>query len=154
MPVFGKLSKQSLAKAHPKLQFLLTEAIKVVDFKILDSLRGRAAQERAFRQGHSKARFGQSAHNYKPAIACDLFPAPYDWDDRKAFVRLYDVLGFYNPATGKGQGLALQHKIGLRCGLDWHMDGVNVGNDDWDGGHYELHPWREWAKQSKLFEGV
>lgn len=153
MPVFGTASKRSLKSAHPKLQFLLNEAIKVVDFKILDSLRGRAAQEKAFRQGHSKAHFGQSAHNYKPAIAVDLFPAPYDWDDRKAFVKLYDVLGFFDPPTGRGKGLALEHRIGLRCGLDWHMDGVNKGRDDWDGGHYELHPWRDWAKQSKLYEG-
>ena len=151
MPVFGAESKKQLAKAHPKLQLLLKEAIKVVDFKILDSTRGRSAQTKAFLTGHSKAKFGQSAHNYVPSIAVDLFPAPYQWKNRKAFVKLYDVLGYYDPQTGIGAGLAWKYKIGLRCGLDWHMDGVNPG-DDWDGGHYELHPWRTWAKESKLFE--
>lgn len=153
MPVFGINSKKELARAHPKLQALLKEAIKVVDFKILDSTRGKAAQTKAFLTGHSKAKFGQSAHNYVPSIAVDLFPAPYSWSNRKAFVKLYDVIGFYDPKTGRGKGLALKMKIGLRCGLDWDMDGVNPGDDDdWDGGHYELHPWRTWAKQSKLYE--
>ncbi|ESZ60633.1 hypothetical protein NL532_23970 [Mesorhizobium sp. C120A] len=151
MPSFSSASAASVAKAHPKMQAILNEAIKRIDFRVLDSTRGRAAQTKAFLTGHSKAKFGQSAHNYAPSIAVDLFPAPYDWKNRAAFVALYNTIGFYDPATNKGKGIALEMKIGVRCGLDWHMDGVNPG-DDWDGGHYELHPWRDWAKQSHLVE--
>lgn len=151
MFTFSAVSQQEFNKAHPKLQQILGEAIKVIDFKILQATRGRAQQERAFRTGHSKAHFGQSAHNYVPSIAVDLFPAPFDWNNRKAFVDLYNVIGFYDPATHRGAGLAKQLVIPIRCGLDWHMDGVNPG-DDWDGGHYELHPWRDWAKQVHLVE--
>lgn len=150
MPTFGTASKKALAELHPELQRLLNEAIKVTDFRILDAIRGRAAQERAKAQGNSKAGFGDSAHNYEPAIACDLFPAPYDWNNGKAFRDLYDVLGFYDPKTGHGKGLALKLKIGLRSGKDWNMDEDKTTSDAWDGGHYELHPWREWAKKSKL----
>lgn len=146
MPSFGSQSKAALAALHPDLQKILKESIKVIDFRILDAIRGKAAQERAFAQGNSKARFGQSAHNYEPAVACDLFPAPYDWNDRKAFRALYDVIGRFDPQTGKGKGLALQMKIPLRCGIDWNMDDDVTTSDSWDGGHYELHPWRSFAK--------
>lgn len=146
MPSFGVQSKAALAALHPDLQRILTAAIKKIDFRILDAIRGKAAQERAFAQGHSKAHFGQSAHNYEPAVACDLFPAPYDWNNRKAFRALYDVIGRYDPKTGKGKGLALEMKIPLRCGIDWNMDDDVTTSDSWDGGHYELHPWRSFAK--------
>ena len=149
---FGKASKLSRAKLHPLLRSIFDEAIKVVDFKILDATRGRALQTKAYLQGKSKAKFGQSAHNYVPAVAADLFPAPYDWDNFEAFWKLYDVIGRYNPATGEGKGLALQMKIPLRCGIDWNMDDGKTMEDAWDGGHYELHPWRDFAKKSKLYE--
>lgn len=140
MPVFGKQSLANLAKCHPKIQAILREAIKEIDFKVLDSTRGRNAQERAFNAGNSKARFGQSAHNYMPAIAVDLFPAPYDWNNKQAFIDLYHVM----MRIAKAQG------VPLRSGLDWNMDG-NF-KDGWDAPHYELHPWREWSKKSKLYE--
>ncbi len=146
-------SKQSLAarkKLHPKLQQLVDAAIKVIDFKILDATRGRAAQTKAFKQGNSKATFGNSAHNYVPAIAVDLFPAPYDWDNRQAFINMWNVIGYYDPKTCKGKGLAKEMNIPLRWGGDWNMDG-NL-SDGWDMPHFELYPWREWARQSKLYE--
>lgn len=150
--LFDAASAKRLANAHPDIQRLMNEARKVVEFRVLDSQRGRDAQERAFRAGNSKAHFGQSAHNWSPAIAVDLFPAPYDWNNRAAFVRLYEVIGRYDAKTGKGTGLAAKMKIPLRCGLDWNMDGVNAG-DDWDGGHYEIHPWRDYSKSAKPFNG-
>lgn len=143
MFAFGTQSKKELAKAHPKMQAILKEAIKHVDFKILNSTRGKAAQEKAYRTGHSKAHFGDSAHNYVPSIAVDLFPAPYDWDNTKAFNNLYHVM----------MEAAKSLSIPLRSGADWDMNGLRPGDkDNWDAGHYELHPWRTWAKQAKLFK--
>lgn len=142
---FGKASLTSLAKAHPKMQEILRAAIKETDFRILDATRGRDAQEKAFAAGHSKVHFGDSAHNYVPSIAVDLLPAPYDWNDGQAFRHLFDVM----MRIGRELG------IPLRCGLDFNMDGVTHGTDNWDGGHYELHPWRIWAKKPgvKLYRG-
>jgi peptidoglycan L-alanyl-D-glutamate endopeptidase CwlK len=141
MPSFGSKSKAALAKCHPLLQDIANQAIKKFDFMVLDATRGRVDQERAFAGGRSKARFGQSAHNYVPAIAFDLFPAPYDWNNRQSFIDLYRVI----------MRIAREKGIPLRSGLDWNMDG-NF-SDGWDAPHYELNPWREWAKKSKLFEG-
>lgn len=143
MPVFGAASKAALAKCHPHLQAIANEAIKEIDFKVLDSTRGRADQERAFAGGKSKARFGQSAHNYVPAIAFDLFPAPYDWNNRQSFTDLSEVI----------MKIAKEKGIPLRWGGDWNMDGDKTKSDAWDMPHYELHPWRDWAKKSKLYEG-
>lgn len=140
MPTFGTASLASRAKLHPKLQELVDAAIKEIDFKILDATRGRAAQQKALAQGHSKVSFGNSAHNYVPAIAADLFPAPYDWNNRKAFINLSKVV----------LRIAKEKNIPIRWGGDWNGDG-NL-SDGWDMPHYELTPWREWAKQSKLYE--
>jgi len=161
--VFGTASKASFKRLHPVLQLVTQNALNrnVIDFKILDSTRGKAAQERAFRQGHSKVHFGQSAHNWNPAIAEDLFPAPYDWDDEKAFESLYHLMmeeakkirlaatyGSYRTPIE-----LINKPLQLRCGLDWNMNGLQPKDkDNWDGGHYELHPWREWAKTVKPFQ--
>lgn len=139
---FSKKSLSSLDKAHPLLQLVCKEAIKEIDFKVLDSMRGRDAQNRAYAAGRSKAKFGQSAHNYFPAIAVDLFPAPYDWNNRQAFKDLAEV----------AMRIAKKHDVPLRWGGDWNMDGNRTTKDSWDMPHFELHPWRKWAKESKLFE--
>ncbi len=145
---FSSASLAALAKCHPHLQAIAQAAIREIDFKVLDSTRGRDAQERAFNGGFSKVHFGDSAHNYVPAIAFDLFPAPYDWKNREAFIRLSKVI------------LPLPEKLGLegldgkplklRWGGDWDMNGDI--RDGWDMPHYELHPWRKWSKKSKLYE--
>lgn len=140
MPVFGTQSKKQLALALPQLQLVLKEAIKHYDFKILDATRGPAMQEKAFRTGHSKVHFGQSAHNYSPTLAVDLFPAPYDWNNNKAFDDLYHVM------------MAAARKVGvpIRSGDDWGQNGLRPGDkDNWDAGHYELDPWRSFKKFTK-----
>lgn len=144
MPVFGKVSKANLAQAHPELQRLLIAAIKVIDFRILDSMRGRDEQELAFARGHSKAHFGQSAHNYSPSIAVDLFPKPYDWNNKQSFIDLWRVIGWWDGS--KGIGLAKALKIPIRWGGDWNMNG-RFTDDGWDFPHFELYPWRSWAKK-------
>lgn len=135
MPVFGKASLAARAKLHPSLQAIVDEAIKVIDFKILDATRGKAAQEKAYATGNSKARWTQSAHNYEPAVAMDLFPAPYDWNDTASFIKLSEVI----------MAIAAKRGVKLRWGGDWNMDGDKTTSDNWDKPHYELHPWRNFA---------
>lgn len=143
MPTFSASSLRNLESARPELQDLCNEAIKQFDFKVLDSVRGRAAQEKAFREGHSKVHFGESAHNYMPAIALDLFPAPYSWDDKQAFITFQ--LEIIKP-------LAKKLGIPIRQGIDWNMNGDITDERFVDMPHVELHPWRDWAKKSRLYE--
>lgn len=151
MPVFGTASANSLAKCHPLLQAIANEAIKTIDFKVLDASRGRVAQEMAFNSGNSQVHFGDSAHNWSPAIAFDLFPAPYDWNNSKAFKALSRVILAMPKQLGL-KGLDGKRLV-LRWGGDFRMDGDRTTDDGWDGGHFELHPWRDWAKNSEPYEG-
>lgn len=143
MPVFSANSFRNLSRARIELRSLCLAAIKVCDFKVLDSIRGPAAQERAVRLGNSTVHFGESPHNYDPAIALDLFPAPYDWDNKKAFIHLQ--LEIIKP-------LAKKMGIPIRQGLDWNMNGDITDEHFVDMPHVELHPWRDWVKKSKLYE--
>lgn len=132
MPSFSTRSLKARAELHPKLQAIVNEAIKSVDFVILDAQRGRAEQERAFKAGNSKAHFGQSAHNYIPAVAMDVCPFPIDWDDIGRFKKLHEVI----------MDIAAEQGTPLEWGGDWKSIK--------DFPHYELKPWREWAKKSTL----
>lgn len=147
---FDALSQQRLKQAHPLLQKLMLNARERIPFRILDSLRGRAEQELAFRRGNSKAHFGQSAHNFKPAVALDIVPIPLDWEDTRSFRELQEVIGWYDAERKDGAGLALQMKIPCRWGGDWNMNG-KADEKLVDMPHYELHPWRNYAE--KLYEG-
>lgn len=138
MPQFGSKSLANFAQLHPKLQAIAREAIKEFDFTILDAQRGRAEQELAFKQKRSRAHFGQSAHNYIPAIAMDLAPWPIDFNKKKPFILLSHVI--FRIAGEQGTK--------LRWLGDPNMDGSPA--DGWDFPHYELHPLKEWMKRVKL----
>lgn len=144
MATFDKGSAERLARAHPLLQKLMNEAIKKTPFVILDSQRGKAAQELAFRQKRTKAHFGNSAHNWAPSIALDVCPLPVNWKNTKPFVVLAQQVIL---------PLANAMQIPIRWGGDWNMNG-NIHDESFvDMPHYEMNPWRAWAKKSKLFQG-
>lgn len=135
---FDAGSAKRLKDAHPLLQQLMNAAREKIPFQILDSQRGREAQEKAFNEGHSKAHFGQSAHNWSPAIAVDITPVPLNWHDIDAFVALSRVI----------LPLAKQMAIPIEWGGNWKKLK--------DMPHYELtgpEGWRGWAKSSKPFKG-
>jgi peptidoglycan L-alanyl-D-glutamate endopeptidase CwlK len=141
MPRFSERSKLARSELHLLLKQLVDQAIIEFDFVILDGTRGRAEQELAFKQGNSKAHFGDSAHNYKPAIAMDIVPYPIDWNDTKRFITLqFEII---KPA-------AKRLGIPIRQGLDWNMNGSITDEKFKDFPHVELHPWRQWAKESQL----
>lgn len=149
--IFGKESKLARAKLMPCMQKVADAALAegVIDFRILDASRGRLAQEKAKALGHSTVGFGNSAHNWVPALAMDLFPAPYSWENRQAFITLAKVV-LAMPAKHNILGPDGK-QIRLRWGGDWNGDG-NL-SDGWDMPHYELHPWRDYRKYTKLYEG-
>ncbi len=140
MPVFGSRSLKARKELHPILQKIVDEAIKETDFTILDAQRGRAEQERARKGGFSKVGFGESAHNYRPAVAMDLAPYPIDYDNLTRFRALAKII----LRIAKAQGAP------IRWGADWDMDGKTSDERFLDWGHFELNPWRTWAKKSKL----
>ena len=139
---FSKKSLVAIKELHPKLQAVVNEAIKTVDFTVLDARRGKIEQERAYRAKNSKARFGESAHNYSPAIAFDFVPYPLTWNEEK-----------FKPIAKAILAAAKKLNVPIRWGADWDMDGKWSDEKFLDWGHFELNPWRTYAKQSKLYRG-
>lgn len=60
--------------------------------------------------------------------AVDLFPAPYDWNNRQAFQKLAEAI----IAEGKRQN------VNIRWGRDWDQDGKYEEKGEIDGPHFEL----------------
>lgn len=136
MPKLSAASQKRLDAAHPMLVKLFAACLAdpaCPAFTVLDSQRGREAQEKAFNAGNSKAHFGQSPHNWSPSIALDVAPLPIDWEDIKAF----KTLGAFVEAK------AVALKIPVSWGGRWKSFK--------DYPHFELTPWRDFAKKSKLF---
>lgn len=84
----SKTSIQKLNTCHTDLQKLIYAVAKEEKCAVICGFRGRYEQEKAYYSGKSKARFGQSKHNFKPSLAVDIVPLPLDWNDIPAFERL------------------------------------------------------------------
>ena len=123
MPEFSELSKQRLATCDERLQYILNEAIKYIDFIVITGHRGQAEQEAAFSSGKSKKHWPHGNHNAIPSRAVDI--APYvpdikiDWRDVPAFGRLMGYI----------ERIADEKGIKLRFGMDWDSDRRTVGFD-------------------------
>ncbi|MDE7168645.1 MAG: M15 family metallopeptidase [Mucispirillum sp.] len=92
MAKFSKQSLNRLASCHKKLQELLKETVKEINCAVICGHRGRYEQEKAFRDGKSRAKFGQSKHNMLPSLAVDAVPIPLDWNDIESFEKLGSVI--------------------------------------------------------------
>lgn len=140
MPSFGDRSKANLMQLHPDLQAIANEVIKDLDFTIICGFRGEYDQNKAFAEGKSKARFGQSPHNQLPSRAFDFIPYPFKgWNDSAGFIKLARAF------VAAGKKLKAEGKIKNLCrsGADWNMNDKFNDEKFIDGLHIELHPWRE-----------
>ena len=82
MPKFGTTSLKRLESCHPKLQEIMNEAIKQMDFSVLEGHRNEEDQNKYFAEGKSKVAFPDGKHNDFPSRAVDIAPYPIDWKDR------------------------------------------------------------------------
>ncbi len=128
MPIFGTRSSDILANVHPDLVKVLNEAIKTMDFSLTCGQRGRAAQEKAKAEGNSNAHFGQSPHNFDPALAIDFIPYPFTndmWNDTAKF----EAIARHIQQAGV--------TVGIKC--DWGGDWHSIK----DYPHIEVSNWKE-----------
>jgi peptidoglycan L-alanyl-D-glutamate endopeptidase CwlK len=123
MPQFSAISKSNLSTCDQRLQDILNEAIKHIDFIIITGHRGQADQDKAYAEGRSKLKWPNGNHNAYPSRAVDI--APYvpdvkiDWRDVPAFGRLMGYI----------ERIAVEKGIKLRFGMDWDSDRRTVGFD-------------------------
>ena len=132
MPSFGESSRTRLATAHPKLILVFEEVIKRADCSILCGHRTKEEQEDAFKRRVSKARWGESPHNYTPALAVDVVPYPIDWDDHLRMAHF------------AGRVCEVAHSLGIAIewGGDWDGDTSTTDQSFLDLPHFQLANWR------------
>lgn len=128
MPKFSNLSKAALATCHPLLQQVMEEAIRHIDFTVLEGHRGKEAQNKAFDDGFSKVRWPNGKHNKTPSLAVDIAPYPIVWNDTERFVYF----------AGFIMAIAAMKGIPLRWGGDWNRNTQVKDEKFRDWGHFEL----------------
>ena len=128
MPAFSRASRRRLATCDERLQRVLRQAIRHVDFAVIEGHRSAKRQEALYRKGASQLRAGQSKHNAMPSLAVDVAPWPIDFRDRERFCYLAGFL----------MAIAAREGIRLRWGGDWDGDGLLADNRFDDLGHFEL----------------
>ncbi len=128
MPHFSKKSKAKMATCDPRLQEIFNEAIKIVDFMILEGHREEDRQNELYEAGKSKVKYPYGKHNKRPSKAGDAAPWPIDWEDRERFYFLAGVI----IAIGAMKG------IKIRYGGDWDGDRDFKDNQFDDLVHFEI----------------
>jgi peptidoglycan LD-endopeptidase CwlK len=137
MAKFGKKSTRTLGTAHPDLQRVFNEVVKHFDCSVICGFRGETAQQLAYDTGKSKARFGESPHNFSSSFAVDVIPYPVDWGDTE---RMVHFAGF---VLGTAKSLGVE----LKWGGDWDRDTHLSDNRFDDFPHFELANWRDLRKE-------
>jgi len=113
MPKFGSRSSTNLATCRSELQEIANEAIKYIDFTVIEGHRNREKQDEAYHAKRSQLKFPQSKHNTLPSDAFDLAPYPIDWNDTRRFIFLAGII----------KGIAWSMGFDIRWGGDWDGDG-------------------------------
>lgn len=127
MPYFGSSSKTRRNECDARLQAVLNEAIKHIDFSIVTGHRDMAEQNEAYNDGKSQLRWPKSRHNSYPSEAFDIIPYPAGWD---ASYEQWFELATYIMRAG------LQLGVRLEWGGHW-KNFTGKGDRDRDWAHFE-----------------
>lgn len=131
---FSQASLDKLSTCHLDLQVLANECIKYRDVIILEGHRNQAAQDEAYRTGHSKLKWPNGNHNSNPSLAIDMGYYPNTYRSTK------DALYFAGWVMGLARMLynigKMKHKV--RNGADWNRNGLVSDESFVDIFHFEL----------------
>jgi peptidoglycan L-alanyl-D-glutamate endopeptidase CwlK len=92
MSQFSRKSIDILNQCHSDLIKLMRAVGEEYNCSIVCGYRGKEEQEDCFNKGTSKAHFGQSPHNYSPALAVDCVPYPTLWSDENKLKELAGII--------------------------------------------------------------
>tara|TARA_R100001594_G_scaffold24002_1_gene46947 strand:+ start:15690 stop:16082 length:393 start_codon:yes stop_codon:yes gene_type:complete len=128
MPRFGKKSRERLASCEKDLQMLFNEVVKTFDCTVTQGHRSVKEQEKLYKEGKTKVKFGK--HNHSPSIAVDVTPYPVDYENTD---RHYYFGGYV-------LGIAEEMGLDIRWGGDWDGDRETKDQTFNDLVHFELRP--------------
>ena len=138
MPKFGKASKERRAFLCKDLRMLLDTVIERYDFSIIESFRDKETQERYYNSGTSKAHFGESAHNYNPSFAVDVYPYPCPKKQVKGVVQIDSDSMEWERMVNLFKAYAKELGVEIVCGIDYKSLR--------DAPHIEIKNWRKIVK--------
>lgn len=138
MPKFGKASLERREMLCKDLKLLVDEVIKHYDFSIIETFRDKETQERYYRNGTTKAHFGESAHNYHPSFALDVYPYPVPKKQVKGIIELDSDSLEWERMINYFKVVANELGIEIECGFYW--------KDFKDKPHIQLKGWKERVK--------
>lgn len=133
MPKFGRKSAELREYLCQDLKRLVDEVIKGYDFSIIETIRDKAEQEKAFMFGRSKAHYGQSAHNFHPCFALDVIPYPVPVKQVKGVVVWDDNSPEWDKMINAFKAKADELGIKITCGIDFKSltDKPHIEIADW-----------------------
>ena len=131
MPKFSQKSLKYLNECDDRLIRIANEAIKRIDFSVIDG--ARTEEEAKANQAKGVSWTNKSKHCRKPkSYAFDFIPYPFkNWNDLEGFEKIAKVLNEEAAKLG----------IKVRWGGDWNMNGKyadEIARGSYDGGHFEL----------------
>lgn len=132
MPTFGPASKKQFDTLDPRLQEILSEAIKLIDFTIVEGFRGKEAQNIAYAKGYSQKKWPDGNHNKNPSLAADVMPYPVNWSDASRNMARVGYL------QGVIFTIAKQLGIPIRQGMDFNQNGNFSDDGFFDAPHMEI----------------
>jgi len=140
MASFGSRSRERLNSCHVDLRLICDEAIKTMDFSVLEGHRSYSKQREYYKAGRSKLDGvkKKSKHQKTPSEAVDIAPYPIDFKQvAKSKARFYLLAGVMLQASEKllSEG-KISHK--LRWGGDWDSDKEFSDQSFDDLPHFEL----------------
>ena len=126
MAKFGKKSREQLSTCEKDLQMLFNEVVRTFDCTVTQGHRTVKEQEKLYKEGKTKVKFGR--HNHKPSIAVDVTPYPVDYSniDRHYYFGGYVL------------GVASEMGIDIRWGGDWDGDKETKDQTFNDLVHFEI----------------
>jgi hypothetical protein len=132
---FGVTSNKRLNTCHEDLQTIFRAAIAdpncPFDFFIACGERNELDQQAAFDAGNSKAKFGESPHNFNPSLAVDAVPCETKWASKKNFEILADHICMTT--------LRLFDDGMIKNKIFWGGDFKSF----YDGPHFQLMNWKD-----------
>lgn len=90
----NKSSREKLESCHPNIIRLAIAVSRIYPIQCICGHRNNTDQEKAFKEGKSQLKPGESKHNQKPSLAADFVPDPdensktLEWNDVEEFERM------------------------------------------------------------------
>lgn len=103
---FGKKSKSNVLTCVKEIQLIADDVLKHLDITCIYGKRNELEQNKLFKNGSSKLKYPESAHNTEPLSFAGDFAVwnskinNVDWDHLETFCRMRELFNYYAGKRG------------------------------------------------------